>query len=99
MLASIKEDSIYTQQACHNLGLECHAKPSSQLGPCRPDVCMPASPKNIRAYVFCGMCRSTFGEDMPAVRAPGYARAFMRLLRREGGVVFTNGGLFVRAIS
>lgn len=37
--------------------------------------------------------RGIFGNDLKPLHSPGFARNFMRLLRREGGVVFTNGDL------
>lgn len=37
--------------------------------------------------------RTLFGSDIAPLHSPGFARNFMRLLRREGGIVFTNGDL------
>jgi hypothetical protein len=39
------------------------------------------------------LCRNVFGKSVKPLHAPGFARNFMQLLRREGGVVFTNGDL------
>jgi hypothetical protein len=52
-----------------------------------------------RTTLFLWLChshddrRAVFGSDIKPLHSPGFARNFMRLLRREGGVVFTNGDL------